>query len=169
MEVKDFQTSIEYENGQRIEWLCSSSGLKEEHFEPWFFDGNKKVPLLMSHLKSLPEEMCGSKEGDFMKGYKKFLIFSWKILIFCFFEIGNSDQTSWKLRYFVVRGGLMTYFKDALTSKPQGAIPLKGCSIDLPNDKRKSFLLRGRGKDADGYEIRFLFLSFSLLTSFSFY
>jgi hypothetical protein len=70
---------------------------------------------------------------------------------------GNSDQRSWKLRYFVVRGGLMTYFKDKDSSKPQGTIPLKECSIDLPNDGRKSFLLRGRGRDVDGYEMRFPF------------
>ncbi len=66
----------------------------------------------------------------------------------------NSDLTSWKTRYFIVRGGLMTYFKDSVTAKPQGTIPLKDCSIDLPNDGRKSFLMRGRGREADGFEIR---------------
>jgi hypothetical protein len=61
----------------------------------------------------------------------------------------------------------MTYFKDKDSSKPQGTIPLKECSIDLPNDGRKSFLLRGRGRDVDGYEMRFthsLSLSLSLVT-----
>jgi hypothetical protein len=48
----------------------------------------------------------------------------------------------------------MTYFKDKDSSKPQGTIPLQDCSIDLPNDGRKSFLLRGRGRDVDGYEMR---------------
>lgn len=48
----------------------------------------------------------------------------------------------------------MTYFKDKDSSKPQGTIPLKDCSIDLPNDGRKSFLIRGRGRDIDGFEMR---------------
>ena len=48
---------------------------------------------------------------------------------------------------------LMTYFKEETSIKPQGTIPLKDCSIDLPNDMRKSFLLKGR-KEVDGFEMR---------------
>jgi hypothetical protein len=48
----------------------------------------------------------------------------------------------------------MTYFKDDKTSKPQGTIPLKECSVDLPNDLRKSFSLKSR-KEVDGYEVRY--------------
>jgi hypothetical protein len=72
MEMKDFHTSMEYENDIRTEWLCSNDGTREEHFEPWLFDGHKRVPILMSHLKSLPEESIGSKEGEFMKGLSRF-------------------------------------------------------------------------------------------------
>jgi hypothetical protein len=68
MEIKDFHTSVEYPNEMRTEWFCSKDSGKEEHFDPWFFDGQKRIPLLMSHLRKLPEEPGGYKEGEFMKG-----------------------------------------------------------------------------------------------------
>lgn len=68
MEIKDFQVSMEFPNDVRVEWLCSNDGSKEAHFDPWLFDGQRRIPMLMSHFKSLPDEPGGYKEGEFMKG-----------------------------------------------------------------------------------------------------
>jgi hypothetical protein len=48
---------------------------------------------------------------------------------------------------------MLTYFIDINSVESQGTIPLKGCVIDVPNDGRKSFSLRGR-IGFSGYEIR---------------
>eukprot|EP00602_Paraphysomonas_sp_CaronLab_P004598 CAMPEP_0185035618 /NCGR_PEP_ID=MMETSP1103-20130426/27312_1 /TAXON_ID=36769 /ORGANISM="Paraphysomonas bandaiensis, Strain Caron Lab Isolate" /LENGTH=820 /DNA_ID=CAMNT_0027572783 /DNA_START=1 /DNA_END=2463 /DNA_ORIENTATION=- len=127
-----YETAIDYGNGVRTAWTCSGQGEKN-HYDAWICDGEKKISVTRDDLLRLPEEPPGFKDGEFMKG--------------------DSNLVSWKKRYFIVRGGLMTYFQDANAVKPKGTIPLNHCSLELPNDNRKSFSLKGR-KDVDGFELR---------------
>lgn len=62
-----FQVALEFGDATRSEWEAKSTGGKEEHFEAWYFDGEKRVPSTLNILRSLPHEACGTKEGYFMK------------------------------------------------------------------------------------------------------
>lgn len=126
--MDDYNLSLCYKNGVKCEWKK-----KDKQYEPYIYDGMDHHLATLERLIALPLEICNIKDGVFYKG--------------------NSDATSWKLRYFYIRGGLMTYFKDSKSSQPQGTIPLKDCVIEYPNDKRKSFIRLGRS-NLDGYELK---------------
>ena len=80
-----FHTAVDFGDGKRTEWMGKVSGMKEEHFEAWYNDGDKRSPATLHILRNLPVEAFGTKEGSFMKG--------------------DSQLISWKKRYFVVSGG----------------------------------------------------------------
>jgi hypothetical protein len=124
-----YQISVTYRNGMSCVWRK-----KDKQFEPYILDSlGERYPATFDLLSNLPAESGRPKDGLFYKG--------------------NSDSTSWKLRYFFIRGGLMTYFKDKGAVIPQGTIPLKDCVVEFPNDKRKSFIRLGRS-GLDGYELK---------------
>lgn len=142
MTTKDFHKGVSYDEGGeggvrevlRTEWVCDSDNSKKEsHFSGWIRRGEKLLPLTLEALRSLPPDPFESKSIELYKG--------------------DSQLISWKKRYCVVKGGMISYFVNSSTSKPQGIIPLQDCAIDLPNDNRKSFAMKGR-PGVDGYEIR---------------
>lgn len=126
----DYVVSVKYkgDGGVRCEWKK-----KDKQYEPYVYDGHDHHLATLEKLNNLPNDPYRPKDGIFYKG--------------------NSDGTSWKSRYFYLRGGLFTYFKDQTSQEAKGTIPLKDCVVEYPNDKRKSFVRLGRS-GVDGYELK---------------
>lgn len=124
-----FIEAMKFKNGVTSEYLLKS----ENKYQMYLNTGTDRRPATLEDLNSLPIESYHRKDGVFVKG--------------------NSELTKFESRYFVVGGGMMTYFKNNQTSIPQGTIPLKDCTIELPNEERKSFANLGREK-VKGYELR---------------
>jgi hypothetical protein len=77
-----------------------------------------------------------------------------------FFIKSNQAQSTWKRRFFVARAGLLVFFKDdpsrqppGVATIPQGAVPLRGCHVALPEDFRRSFAWKPR-KGVTGFELK---------------
>jgi hypothetical protein len=124
----DFVVSVTYKDGMKCEWKK-----KDKQYEAYVYDGHDHVLATLERLIALPLDRYSPKDGTFYKG--------------------NSDSTSWKSRYFYLRGGLLTYFKDKNSVEPKGTIPLRDCVVEYPNDKRKSFVRLGRS-GVDGFELK---------------
>jgi hypothetical protein len=77
-----------------------------------------------------------------------------------FFVKANQAQNSWKRRFFVVRAGMLVFFKDdpakqppGVATIPQGAVPLQGCEAAMPMDFARSFSTKPR-KGVTGFELK---------------
>lgn len=128
MEDNRYIPSLYFNNGIVCEW--KQEGNK---YKLYLYDGLERRLANLNDLNNLPSELSIKKDGVFLKG--------------------NSDFKKWETRYFLVRGGAMTYFKDNQTLEPQGTIPLENCVIELPNEDRKSFVRLGRS-GVNGYELK---------------
>lgn len=124
--------SYEFSPDCIVKYTDDSTDNAESHFSPYLWNGTSTVPLTMSLIQNLPEEKYGAKEGVFIKG--------------------DGSLTNWKKRYFVLRGGLLMYFKNNLALTCNGCIPLKDCVVEIPNENRKSFSWKGR-TTIDGFEL----------------
>jgi hypothetical protein len=131
--TSNFVTSIEYTDNLITKWVSDGPDQSNSHFSPYLYDGEKHIPLTLQLIETLPKDKFNFKDAEVYKG--------------------DTTLVSWKKRYIIVCGGMLIYFKTSTTSKPQGAIPLDNCFIDLPNDNRKSFAWKGRD-GVDGYEMR---------------
>lgn len=123
-----FITSMSFRNGKKCEWIKDGN-----KFKLYINDGLDRRNITLEDLNNLPHESYIHRDGVFIKG--------------------NSDFSKWETRYFLVRGGVMTYFKDNRSSESQGTIPLENCVIELPNEERKSFVRLGRS-GVNGYELK---------------
>lgn len=126
--------SVDYGDGKMIKWMSDTNGDPAlDHFSPVLRDGEKDVPLTLELIRQLPDDAYGNKDGYVYKG--------------------DVSLTSWTKRYIIICGGMLVYFKNNSTSKPQGVIPLQDCVVELPNDNRASFALKGR-QGVEGFEMR---------------
>lgn len=115
--------SMKFNNNNNMNCGWKVSG---KNYQPYYYDGFEYKEMTLEHFNELPNEVCNKKEGVFIKG--------------------NTDLTSWTQRYFLVRGGMMTYFVNNRKKTPQGTIPLKNCYIEVPNEEG----------DANQFELRIL-------------
>lgn len=57
-------------------------------------------------------------------------------------KTGKSGQSTWKKRYFRLKGNFLYYFKSKNAASPRGSIPLQQATVLLPNDIETSVTAR---------------------------